>query len=500
MRIIYTYILFVFVAISLNAQTVYWQLQPREYSSIERIGKGLYKIASDNKVGVMNQSGEMIVPLEYDGIERFYEDLALVINKEGTREIVAGTLEKAGKFNRFEETFYAIPNQEFYSEGLLTVVDNNKRLGYINPTGNRVCGFESSLSYIKPFVEGYAAIFRGKNIYQLISPKGEACTIVLGISEVYGGTNMYNGSAVVWDTNGKVYEYFPSTRQVTRIKRPSSMDYDYLFRFKAITKGSNEIPYQEVEPGKEGISPTSEEGKLGFGIMMPPQFTFATPFVDDISIVQIDGKYGLLRYSETGSPISAFVEQSELSYKPNQRVTCGFKLNIPQEWDNQSLKILVDGRLANETVDVSYKSGLCTFDVSPKDENQLFRVKVRNDMLVLWEGDIKYRFKKIDPIKNANMTLRLVNDRANSEDRCVVECSITNPNDVELSTTVNITGTDNFERKTQVVDIPPHSTVKLSTYFIVKKILQNQSVTATTDKGGTAKLTGLDLIPFNIDG
>jgi hypothetical protein len=489
-----------FFTICTNAQTIYWQLQPREYSSIERIGKGLYKVVSGNKVGVINRLGEMVVPIEYDGVEPFYEDLAPVINKEGTREVIVGVLEKSGRFNRFNDKYYAIANQKFYSEGLLTVSDNRRKLGYINSLGERICGFESNISYVKPFVEGYAAIFRGKNLYQLITPQGEACQIVLGISEIYGGTNMYNGKAVVWDTNGKVFEYSPATRQVNRIKQPSSMDYDYLFRFKAITKMSDKIPYQEVEGGNVGLSPSIENGKYGFGSLLPAQFSSATPFVDDISIVQFNGKYGLLRYSASSSPVSVSVEKPELTYRPSQKANCQFKLYIPQEWNSSDLQVSVSDSSNGENINASNRNGLCTFEVAPNGKSQSFGIEVRSGQLTLWKGNVNYTFKKVDPIKNTNVTLRLINDKANSDDKCLVECTIANPNDDELTTVVILNGSNGFESKTQTVKIAPHSSVKVSSYFLVKKIMQNQSVTVTTDKGGSAKLTGLDLIPFNIDG
>lgn len=490
--------------VSVNAQYVYWQMPPRSFSSLERMGHGMYKVEQAGKIGVINGSGNIIMPIEFDGIESFYEDCAIVVNKEGQCELIVGVMTGDGRFIRFPKKYYAIPNQKFFSDGLLTVSDEKKRLGYIDVDGNEVLGFSKGYTKIKPFTEGYAAVFRGNNGYQLISQSGTPCRIILGLGEIYGGTNVCNGKAVVWDSDGIVYEYFPAAGNSKKIGKLKSKTLDYLYCLTSISGRTKQIPYQISDKGKEGISPIMENGKYGFSyeghVLISPQFNTATPFIDDISVVSINGQYGLLKYSNTGSAFSIIAEKKYYEYAPGTDVTCKFHLNVPKEWSGSGFEVLIKERETGRILSTVRRGGDYSFKCMPQNGSQTYDIDVTSGGLSLWSGSETYTFKKVNPMKSLVVSVSVKNDKADVKDQCWVVGSVHNPNSQSITVTIKMRGSTSFAEKTETVTIPAGGIHKITSYFTVKKILQNQSVSITTSKGGNATKTGLDLIPFYTGG
>lgn len=64
------------------AQTVKWAMQPKEYDSIEPIGKNLFKVTNNNKIGLINADGTVVVEPVCDDIIGYYEDKALLVSND----------------------------------------------------------------------------------------------------------------------------------------------------------------------------------------------------------------------------------------------------------------------------------------------------------------------------------------------------------------------------------------------------------------------------------
>ena len=172
-----------------------------------------------------------------------------------------GCLSDNGTYNAFAEKYYTLVGQKFFSDGLLSVADADGNVGYIDTFGNKVVGFDGRFDRIKPFSEGYAAVFKNKR-YSLISKSGETVKFkFLGIAEVNSGTNVYKGKVYVWDTTGKLYSsfvdnatsngsvvYVGNQRQsgvCVKTKWPGNRAYDYLYRFSAYTGDGKNVPFDE---------------------------------------------------------------------------------------------------------------------------------------------------------------------------------------------------------------------------------------------------------------
>ena len=50
------------------SQTVSWQMAPRSYDAITRIGKDLFKVEKDGKCGLIKSDGSMVLDLKADKI------------------------------------------------------------------------------------------------------------------------------------------------------------------------------------------------------------------------------------------------------------------------------------------------------------------------------------------------------------------------------------------------------------------------------------------------
>ena len=80
------------LCLSANAQTVVWELKPTTYNDISRLGRNLYVVKHNGKVGLINSDGTIVAPIDNDQIGDLYEHKALVTRTDGHGERVAGIL------------------------------------------------------------------------------------------------------------------------------------------------------------------------------------------------------------------------------------------------------------------------------------------------------------------------------------------------------------------------------------------------------------------------
>lgn len=165
----------------------------------------------------------------------------------------------------------------------------------------------------------------------------------------------------------------------------------------------------------------------------------------------------------TGSP--AFQEKTETITIPAN----GFKnvysyFSVPQD-------------LANQTVSVTTSEGGDTI----KNGIYLKKYVPDND-----DVDDKRKLKQlIISIKPENVAKR--------DGVCPVTATISNPNDVPVSTTVSMTGSDKFVRCSHNVSIPAHGSKPVVGYFQVQKSVSGQSVTVTTGTGASSTKSGISI-------
>lgn len=381
-----------------QSQTVVWQMPPTGYSKIIRIASNLYQVERNGKIGLVHSDGTIVAPANNDKIGGFYEHKALVTSNDGYGERVTGCLTDDGNFYSFTNKYYTLNGQKFFSDDVLSVADQDGLLGYIDYRGNVVTGFDGKYDRIKPFVEGYAAVFKNKK-YFLIDKTGIPVHFSFKtVGEIYGGTNVYNGLVYVWDTEGSFYTYDVYKKGVCKsVKAPSDKrSLDYLYRFSCISGKGKEIPFSKTEiHGVKGLAPVKVGDVYGYGkegnTVLPYQLASASQFEDELAVVKHNGRLGILKYIE-GQSFSLTVPTSNIVFYLGDVVTCIFNLSIPEVWANKGFDVILKDE--NGTiVSTTNSADSFRFQVKvAKSCKKAFSISVYGDNLKLYESDMLYSF------------------------------------------------------------------------------------------------------------
>lgn len=501
-------------AVTLYAQVVTWAVKPGTYSKIEPCWDNLYFVYdNNNNTGIINGDGHVVVPLEASRITGFYGGVALVLKQDGGQERILGILSTDGTYSRVDGIYYTIPYQEFFSEGFLTVLNQGRLAGYMNANGVVVKSFNTS--FVSPFSEGYAVVGENED-YSIVDKRFNTLKIMLGtVSQVYGGSNVCNGIAIVWDGNGKFYNFDVNNGTCKKTSEPRSLDYDYLYCFSAISKRSENVPYEQIKRPAQSLSTILQDGKYGYAdtsgkTILPCQFEQAEDFYGDYAIVKSDGKYALLSLHGTTETFNA-VAGSEIKYRKSagKRLSHKFSISVPSYWNAGDVGVNVKDE-SGIPVDITNSNGTCEFKSDGATGTKKYHVEINNDGLKLWSGDIAYKYKvEADPVvvqetishpignfKPLTVTIKAGNTQADKNNQCHVIATVSNPNSDAITATVTITGTNLLESVSKKITIPAHGKQEIRTYFTVKKAVSGQRVTVSTSAGGTASLDGLQLIPF----
>lgn len=500
--------------ISLQAQVITWAVKPGVYSKIEPCWGDMYFVYNGNNIGVINGDGSEVVTPNASRVTGFYGGHALVLKSDGGKERVMGILSTDGTYLKIDGTYYTIPYQEFFSEGLLTITDSRGQAGYMNENGVVVKSFK--VSFISPFSEGYAVVGENEE-YTLVDRRFNTLSIQLGsVSQVYGGSNVYNGVAIIWDGNGKFYNYDVNRGICKRISEPKSLEYDYMYCFSIITKRSESVPYEQPIRSSKALTVIEKGNKFGYANegknILPCQFEQAESFYGNYAIVRLDGKCGIISLHKSEECFNAVATNSQIKYKKNENkdISHNFRIAVPSKWNTDKINVIIKDDNGIHK-DVVKKNGNFEFLGNGAIGNKKFSVEVESEGLILWTGELTYNYeqKKDDPIlppppvdgakrvRDFAVTLKLNNDQADKNNHCNVTATIYNPNSEDISALVTFTGSNLLESISKRITVPAKGTKNVGTYFTVKqRSAKGQNVTVTTSAGGTATLSGLQLIPF----
>lgn len=480
-------------------QAFVWQLPPADYTLIQALGDDFFQIYKGNSFGIIRADGTEIVPIEYDEITGFYEHKALILRTENGKKRIGGYLTDEGDFVFFKQAFYTLNGQAYYSDGLLSVSDDRGRLGYINESGVAAVGFNSSFTKIKPFSYGYAAVFEG-NKYSLINKEGEKVKFIIGFGEVQGGTNVYNGVAIIWDTDGNFYSYNVSDNQCNSIRKPTNLRLDYLYCLASISGRPQAVPYVQLPIGEKGISASMmPNGLYGFKIdnqqVLPGQFSSATSLTSNLYAVKLNGKMGILRLIEDGRPFQLNLSKKDISYSAGGKAECEFYIQKPESWISENLEVSVIDDGTGQEMKAVTEGQSYRFDVYPKNKKQSFFVRVSSEGLLLLEERATYTFNRIDP--TLRISIAVASDIANKDNQIPVTAIISNPSEEAVTATVHLTGSSAFVEKHTTLTIPAKGSERIQSCFVIMKDESNQFVKVTTSKGGSATKSGLNFESYN---
>lgn len=397
------YFLLIAFCVSLQfaeAQTAVWQLHPTDYSEITIINNNLYKVFRNGKIGLIHSDGTIVTSVENDNLSDFYEGKAIVTVNDGHGERIDGCLTEDGTYYHFNKKYYTLNGQKFFSDGVISVANEQGKLGYIDVMGTEVCGFDGKYDKIKPFSEGYAAVFKNKKYY-LINKEGTPIRFTFkSVGEVFGGTNVFNGLAYIWDTTGKFYTYNINNDAPCRsIKAPqNTKSLDYLYRFSCISGANKEVPFVEKKySGVKGLLPSENGGLYGYNndgnIILPFQFHSAGQFENGNAIVNQNGRLGIIRYVD-GNSFSVSEISNKIVFYAGKTTTCQFNIEIPEVWRNADLKISIKDP-QGISIETTHVNNSYSFTQKLSSScRQEYKVTISGDGLRLFDGHLSYSFIK----------------------------------------------------------------------------------------------------------
>ena len=516
-RILFPIVVAFTAIISTNAQLITWSVKPGIYTNIEPCWGDMYFVYQGNSIGVINGDGRVIVSPDASRITGFYGGYALVLKLDGGRERIIGVLTSEGTYNQVNDPYYTIPNQEFFSEGFVTVTNPQGYVGYMNTHGSVDKQFD--VTYATPYSEGYAAVGEGED-FSIIDKRFNSLQINLpSMSPLYGGSNVYKGEAVVWDGNGSPFRFNVKNgrcdpindKSIKKATKSQQIDWDYLGCFSLITNRAETVSYDLPKRSSQTLSPTERGNKYGYEqngkILLPFQFDLAEAFHGNYAVVKLNGKPALLVLHNSTETFGAVPINSEIIYKRNEseNLQHNFRITVPSLWNVE--KIIAKTKNDNGIyIPTTNNEGSFEFLSDASEDGKKFSIELESDGLKLWSGDIAYNYMKqkiVDSkseshegFKPFTVSLKAKNTQADKNNRCYVEATISNPNSETISAMVVFKGSNLLEAVEKRVSVPAYGKIEISTFFKVTKAVTGQEVTVSTTAGGTAKLDGLQLIPF----
>lgn len=483
------------------AQTVDWLVLP-QYSEIKYFGPQMYKVTKNSKVGLIGSDGTTIIPAEYDAISLFYEGRAVFVNKSAHGWKIMGVVSDNGIVKYATGDYYLLKDYMFFSEGFITVRDENGRYGYLNE--NCQPAFEFTNDEVRPFSEGFAAI-GSEDTFHWINTSGEQILPRLKNGGTpYGGTNFYNGKAYLWDEDGEIFELGADGKQ-TKMPKSDSFVIDYLYRVGS--EFGDTVNYTSYEQSfSSQWKPECRNRKWTYlsssgKPLSPFQYDKVKLFSDGSAVASIDGYYGLLQVVQDNSTFSTKNLKSSHIFSAGSICNCEFQLSVPKKWRDQPITVLLTDSETGAQIAIENKGkNNYTFSYKPNSssmkENKEFKVEVKNNGIQLWQGQECFTFVQRTKLSTS---IRVNNADAYSNDKCLVTATIKNPSPIDVTTTVTLSGGGSkarFDNKTVTITIPAHSSRTVSSHFLVRNVELNGWCAVSTSDGTSAKRNKLELKPF----
>lgn len=493
-----------FIPLKTVGQTVAWTLTPSDYTSITRFGYDLYLVEKGYRSGLVHANGSVVVPVAADNIGKFYEHLSLVTVREAeNRHRILGVLDDDGAYTPFTQAYYTLSGQEFFSDGLLSVQNANGKKGYVNRAGDAMCGFDKPYYRIKPFTEGYAAVSVKKDYYYLIDKQGEKKRLLLPDGEVGSIGRVYNvwkGKTLLVSDYNNFYKYDLITGECTKMGKEMKEFYntDYLFRPVSLTGCGVSAPFTSLPKGEIGLSPTIEGGLYGFDNdgkkILPCQLASATPFEDGLSVVELNGRKGILRYYAGQNDFSVNAIQPYIEFYAGSTVSCQFDLQVPQVWSDKQMEVTLTDQKTGDRFAPEWETGRYAILLTPPRSIQKeYSVNVSAEGLLLWSGSLSYTLKKkvVDLVISS---LVIDDDITDLDGRVDGSFVIFNPNEEEITTNIS------FKHSSMIAEVGGYPKTlslgagerKMISFYLVTVKRQGKwehTITVSSSKGGSATLT-----------
>lgn len=500
-------LIFGLTAFGTRAESARWVIKP-VYKSVIRLSDNLYAVKqTSGKVSVMDSDGSTVIAM-VDSVTPFCEGHSLVMtrNKNGFK-LDRILNEDKSSVSLVEEVY--VSDYPFFSEGLLGVTNRNGKAGYIDGNGHTVIPFKYSNP--RPFSNGLAAVSKGKNaLSKMMSAVGMSDLIgkdkvyyinTIGgelrlpkeIGDIYFGSTFKDGEALVINKD-RQYCIINPNGQLVRIEPVITLRFDSRF---ALADEEESSKSEEMTYRTSGPELFSEGGLTGYrqgsNIVLPPQFSYATPFIANRAIATRLGATGVLGL--VGGSVSVTAKKGEKESASPDEVSVDLLVTMPDEYKGALLEIesigkngVVDGVMT----DMVNSDG--DYDVDLMVSKNDYEIRIISGNLDLWNS--RYQLKS--PLlgtrsvgNDVKFSFSTTKVKANKSDTGMLTITVSNDSNKPLNGAVKMVGASPSEKK---VNIPPGGKKQIRAIF--SKILKKGTRTVTITIDGHSASRRIELSPF----
>ncbi len=394
-RLVNAFILGCLIAPSASAQVAKWAVLPK-YENIKLLESGLYQIKQQGKVGLIDGSGNAVLPMEYDSIMPFSEGHAPVI-KDG--KFVA-IVDYNGKIQDVTKGGYEIvPGMGGFSSGFMPVLKDGSYF-YLNTTGDRLVG---------PFIDAYP-FYEGKAVarsvcseasgelqFDVINPSFD----IIPISGVEPGdisfiSSFNNGKAIciakkkVYTIDGSSMMAVPLALDPSDVKKSAVemlrkevipvpdgesgyvlgaknglFRFDRSMRLRRIELTGKDPEDFKLQSDKEpeyktNLATIEDNGLYGLtfrgDVILPPQFDEVGMLCGNRAVVARDGEYGVV----------VIDTDNQLVFKLNNNEPIGFN----HQFYNGNLTMVMPSYINCENARIIDRTNTCDIQIDTRKENK----------------------------------------------------------------------------------------------------------------------------------
>lgn len=449
------------------AQMVSWKIKP-QYTSAEVWNENIIRVSDGTQYGLIRFDGTEILPCEYETIADYCEGYAVVLN---SNELVA-IIDSKGKATTFADKHYKVSKEYPYlSEGVLPVMNETGKWGYINHNGTPVIDFKYYSAL--PFSHGVASVRYpdskrgGGGYFTHIDSKGNIRHLNLShfkstdkivFASSFSKTEKGLPVALVlisdsWsfrDLNGNKVGGMSFKGIPSRLDKDMKINDNYELKFNdrwellsyKDLKGNQELKFTSSHGLDNRVSPTSQYISSGINKneiiyngteFLATTFDEVVPLNDSYALVKQTGKYGLMEVEPNGKIQVESPEYVEIYH--HVPIDVKMKLKVPNSANSDDSYIRVydsSNRLIAESKNTDINFRVLPNELT-EEFSQYFHIEYSKDNIKYSRipQSISFRYTpalhvliphycKLDADSNVKVTVTISNESDMPSDKCTI--------------------------------------------------------------------------------
>lgn len=507
--------LLVLCPLFMKSQSVEWIVHPN-YDYVKPIQYDFVKVKNNGKVGIISNTGSVVVEPVYDSITDFHEGMALVVDKKCRQ--LKGIVDGATKIMHIIDGYEIDENFPYFSDGMLAVKNVNGKWGFLNKNLEECPGYLSCRNEsVLPFSEGVTFI--------KIDPKNHAYFDLNGnpligdFGKVVEGYSFNNGEAFVFlkntswawiDLKGNVLrcvntpkqKSYPIKNGRTIIHNNNMFEFDIQWcMVKSNIDGVDSVYEHHVDADEYHKFISNVVSVIDNGLyyekneIVPKQFDDIVVLSNECVAASVDGKYGILRILSNQAFSTALNTEDIVFYHATPRKV-SYDISIPKHIKDNNVDIVIrDENNANVEFSVMQKNNMTNvnFYVYPED-GKLNRETSEEFYITLSHNKIKY-FEdsfSISKIQKSGYSISCPHNIIYADSLGYANCNIiirNNTNDKSKPTEIIVSCDDEKQFKTKVFNQNESITIPVRVNAVMSDDYINKSIYISLKEDGYPEIS-----------